>query len=199
MVSSPFPLVWLPQWLAEEEVVELLRAAEQAEWRPSPLATAGDAAARSSESAPLRTAGLRRKAAALLGMPEAHVEVPQLVRYSPGQLYVPHVDWGHGADASLFLAGQRLATVLVYLTDVPKTCSGSCTHFPRLTQRHQPGGLRIVPVRGAACAWPNVSPHGMPLAETEHAAEPLQVTCGAEAGRKIALNLWLRDRPVPWA
>lgn len=91
------------------------------------------------------------------------------------RLYKPHVDWGHGTDASLFIAGQRVATVLAYLTDIPKGCVGGCTHFPHLT-REQPQGLRIVPVRGAACAWPNVSMHGMPLVETEHAAEPLIVS-----------------------
>ena len=95
------------------------------------------------------------------------------------RLYKKHVDWGHGSDPSLFLAGQRVATVLVYLTDIPKSCVGGCTHFPQVTSKEQPQGLRIVPVCGAACAWPNVSLDGMPLMETEHAAEPLQVSCMA--------------------
>lgn len=95
------------------------------------------------------------------------------------RLYKKHVDWGHGSDPSLFLAGQRVATVLVYLTDIPKSCVGGCTHFPQVTSKEQPQGLRIVPVCGAACAWPNVSLDGMPLMETEHAAEALQVSCMA--------------------
>ena len=89
---------------------------------------------------------------------------------------MPHVDWGHSGDASLFIAGQRVATVLVYLTDVPESCVGGSTFFPHLSSRDQPEGLRIVPVKGAACAWPNVSVDGVPLVETEHAAEPLQVS-----------------------
>lgn len=202
IASSPFPLLWFPQWLAEDEIVQLLMQAEESVWNPSPLATEGDAAVRSSESLVLCDSPLvqklRARAAALLGLAPQHAEPPQLVRYSPGQLYKPHVDWGHGTDASLFIAGQRVATVLAYLTDIPKGCVGGCTHFPHLT-REQPQGLRIVPVRGAACAWPNVSMHGMPLIETEHAAEPLIVKPESEQQehQKVALNLWVRDRPVP--
>ncbi|CAK9012100.1 Aurora kinase A-B (Aurora/IPL1-related kinase 1) (ARK-1) (Aurora-related kinase 1) (Serine/threonine-protein kinase 6-B) (Serine/threonine-protein kinase Eg2-B) (Serine/threonine-protein kinase aurora-A) (p46XlEg22) [Durusdinium trenchii] len=162
VASSPFPLLWLPQWLAEEEITEILLEAKDAFWNPSPLATHGDAAVRSSESLVLSSGPwvqrLRGRAAALVGLAPQYAEPPQLVRYSPGQLYKPHVDWGHGGDASLFIAG-------------------------------------------AACAWPNVSVNGMPLMETEHAAEPLQVKRAEDAedaAQKIALNLWIRDRPVPW-
>lgn len=123
----------------------------------------------------------------------------------------------------MFIAGQRVATVLVYLTDIPQSCVGGCTHFPHLTSRKQQEGLRIVPVKGAACAWPNVSVNGMPLMETEHAAEPLQAgpkpdmrdaqlakestktnrkehweSHGGPATRETAALAKTQRRPVPW-
>mmetsp|Transcript_31414 Transcript_31414/g.104165 ORF Transcript_31414/g.104165 Transcript_31414/m.104165 type:complete len:110 (-) Transcript_31414:23-352(-) len=106
------------------------------------------------------------------------------------------------------MVGQRVATVLVYLNDLPDGCLGGATRFTQLGGRGPGGdigqeGLRVRPRRGAAVAWPNVGLGGAPLFETEHEAEPLELPiahcCGGEAPRKVAMNIWIRDRPVPWA
>merc|ERR1712008_294906 len=113
---------------------------------------------------------VRHQAAAAFGLSVEHVEPPQLVRYKPGERYMLHVDWGKSEDASLWVAGQRVATVLAYINGYPPQISypGGATHFPQLGHN----GLRLAPQAGAALLWPNVGCNGQPLAETEHEAEP---------------------------
>jgi len=128
------------------------------------------------------------RAAAAFGLPPSHMEPPQLVRYRPGgDRYPPHVDWGTADDASLWLAGQRVATALVYLEGAPPAFRGGATRFTRL-------GVSVLPEVGTALAWPNVGAGGAPLEETEHEAEELE---GPDSAAKVALNLWARSRPVP--
>lgn len=222
LTREPLPLVWLPGWLADEEVQELLCATEAPGiWQPSPLALPmGQTPLRTSDSTVLEPECLTPaaanvvthvalRAAALVGLPVSHVEPLQLVRYSPGQQYLPHVDWGNVGDTSLWVVGQRVATVLVYLSDVPVGFKGGCTRFPRLVADGL-DGVRVQPQRGAAVAWPNVNANGAPLFESEHEAEPVDPApamnldarpslCPAIQPVKVAMNIWIRDRPAPWA
>merc|ERR1712151_1040325 len=75
---------------------------------------------------------VRARAATLVGLLPDHVEPPQLVRYCLGQRYLPHMDWSNTDDVSLWVAGQRVATVLVYLRGVPPGFRGGATRFPQL-------------------------------------------------------------------
>eukprot|EP00929_Paragymnodinium_shiwhaense_P119610 TRINITY_DN91512_c0_g1_i1.p1 TRINITY_DN91512_c0_g1~~TRINITY_DN91512_c0_g1_i1.p1 ORF type:complete len:407 (+),score=87.62 TRINITY_DN91512_c0_g1_i1:125-1345(+) len=231
LLAEPFPLVVHRHWLTAEDSSQLLAAVECADlWEPSPLAiplpdavaghmVSGSELPRTSESALLRRASLpaegavivdrlRSGAAALVGLPVSFVEPPQLVRYSIGQRYRPHMDWGNVEDLTLWVAGQRAATVLVYLGDLPAGVRGGATRFPRVGSGAD--GLRIVPAAGMAVAWPNVSEGGAPLFEAEHEAELLEadpatwskaaavMEAGGPPPQKIALNIWIRDRPLPW-
>lgn len=206
LTESPFPVVWLPSWLPSDVSRTLLDAADSGNlWEPSPLAApSGRLPVRTSRSAVLaQSRGLsadvlkaavtaQKGAADLFGLPVSHMEPPQLVCYSPGEFYAPHVDWGRPEDVTLWLSGQRVATVLVYLNDLTSECGGA-TYFSQL-------GLQVFPERGAALVWPNVSALGEPLSETEHEAQPLLAKACSEVGqtrRKVAMNLWARDRPAP--
>ncbi|CAE7273279.1 blh, partial [Symbiodinium pilosum] len=131
LVQKPFPLLKLERWITDKETEALLTAASSGHcWRPSPLAVEplpGATPTRTSESAVLADVGqlssdasavvssLRERAACEFGLPESHVEPLQLVRYRAGEFYAAHVDFGRKEDATLWLAGQRLATLLVYL------------------------------------------------------------------------------------
>eukprot|EP00439_Symbiodinium_sp_Y106_P009729 s2667_g1.t1 len=124
---------------------------------------------------------IRERAAGEFGLPESHVEPLQLVRYRAGEFYAAH-------DSTLWLAGQRVATLLVYLTE-PRgdatTAAGGETRFTQLD-------VNVPPKPGVAILWPNVSQGGIPLEQTEHEALPHR-----SDGIKVALNIWLRERPLP--
>jgi len=220
ILMDPFPLVACPGWLSQETIDLLLRAADGENlWEPSPLAAPLPGSAppqRTSESALLRKGALKaecaeavellhQRAASLVGLPTSHAEPPQLVRYRIGQQYLPHMDWGSVNDASLWIAGQRVATVLVYLNDLPPGVQGGSTRFTRVGSCLD--GLRVEPSGGMAVAWPNVSFDGAPLFETEHEAEMLKADpatwkqvaeVNGPAPKKLALNIWIRDRQLPW-
>lgn len=225
LAQDAFPLLWIPNWLTQHEASTLIGAADALRlWESSPLANEVAASAlrpRTSETAVLDhnrleqgpndvIAAVRKQAADFCGLPVEYVEPLQMVRYSPGQHYKAHVDWGGPEDPSLWVAGQRVATVLVYLNDVPCNLTGGSTCFTQLGERST-DSLRITPVCGAAIAWPNVDASGMPLFQTEHEAEPLrpktrstshengdmQKSTTEEFAVKVALNIWIRDRPVP--
>ena len=120
--------------------------------------------------------------AALTGWPVQHGEPLQLQKYAPGKEYRPHFDWFDaqhpGLQASLAQAGQRLGTVILYLTDVE---AGGGTAFPAI-------GLTVHPKKGSALFFSNVDTAGEPDKSTLHAGLPV------ERGLKIVANKWLRER-----
>lgn len=125
--------------------------------------------------------------AAMFGLDERFLEPMRLVRYSrPQHAFEPHVDWIVDAlDPQVQVLGQRVATALVYLTDVPADAGGA-------TSFSEPA-VQILPQCGAVLLWPNVAEDGEPLWETEHEAQPLV----REGVVKAAVNIWARDRPLP--
>ena len=83
------------------------------------------------------------KIAALSGFPSHHQEPLQIVRYFPGQHFVPHMDWIDEYTQEEF--GGRVITVLIYL----QACKeGGATSFPVLEKT-------VPPVRGTALFWYN--------------------------------------------
>lgn len=102
-----------------------------------------------------------------------------VLRYHPGERYLPHRDYfspsalaAHRPDA-----GQRRTTVCVYLNPVT---AGGGTAFPDL-------GLRVDPKAGAAVIFDNLDATGAPAPSSRHAG------LSVETGEKWLATLWFRQ------
>jgi hypothetical protein len=116
------------------------------------------------------------RAAELTGADPNSFEEPQVVRYTVGQRF----SWHYDEVPAVHLAngGQRVATLLVYLTDVE---AGGGTAFRDL-------GVTVSPRKGRALLFFPAERDGTPDDRTLHAGEaPLQ-------GRKYIAQLWVHER-----
>lgn len=106
-------------------------------------------------------------------------EPPQVARYQHGEFYRPHFDafdlaTGPGRECCLN-GGNRVATVLCYLNDVP---SGGGTYFPKLN-------LRFRPKQGQAVVF-------FPCT-TDEKLDPLALHTGEDADEeKWVSQIWIR-------
>lgn len=127
-------------------------------------------------------AGIEARLEALAHWPVACSEGLQVVRYDVSDEYRAHVDWIDpnlpGLQQHLQHGGQRVATFILYLSDVE---AGGSTSFPSL-------GLEIVPRKGAALFFANTDSHLIPDELTLHAGNPVV------KGIKFVANKWLRQR-----
>ena len=82
------------------------------------------------QSGDLVLAGMLARLSGLLGVPEDQFEECQMVLYGDGERYSLHHDCFEPRRLSRLPSHQRVATVLVYLTDLPASCGGG-TSFPR--------------------------------------------------------------------
>ena len=109
----------------------------------------------------------------------------QVVRYTTGQYYGPHLD---AMNLDKFpqeaKKGQRVATVLVYLNDIVNG-SGK-TVFPKV-------GVEVTPERGKALYFRNALADGSVDERSLHEGSPVL----GEGIEKWAVNVWIRDRPLP--
>jgi hypothetical protein len=113
-------------------------------------------------------------------IPVENGEPITILRYQPGDEYRPHADYYDpkhpGSATGLSQGGQRVATFLVYLNDVP---AGGETAFPRID-------ISMPPERGAGLLFFNCAPEGVPDPRTLHAGKPV------EDGEKWLLSRWIR-------
>lgn len=120
---------------------------------------------------------------ALAGLAPELGERMEMVRYGEAEEFAPHCDWFPPATAmgkeQLEIHGQRIATVILYVSDVD---AGGSTVFPRL-------GIAIRPKRGNALYFWNLDRNGIPEPLTIHAGAPV------ERGEKTIVNKWFRERP----
>ncbi|CAM9375912.1 unnamed protein product, partial [Hapterophycus canaliculatus] len=131
---------------------------------------------------------LMAKASALVGIPfaEGRWEEAQTVRYRPGEKFTWHLDALPPSPELAGKGGQRIATLLVYLTEMPEG-DGGATAFRDL------GPLRVRPRKGSAllffpsCGGAPDCPFDI---RTLHAGEVVRP--GAEQDKWIA-QLWLRE------
>lgn len=189
------PLLWVNGLVSPEEAQALLQAGE-GRWQQSPVGDGSEPSWRSPDVVVLQTPAsspvpiverVRRRAASLLGLPEAHCETPQLVRYFWGHRCEEHVDYFLDSRANrglLYLGGQRVASVIVHLATLP-SCSGGETVFPRL-------GVTAPATLGTALMWLNVREDGSMEEKTVHHEAPIR----QDACVKYCLNLWLYAYPV---
>jgi len=194
-VLSLDPLVVrLDGFAAERDRAELLRRADAVDWSRSAVARDDDdqrcvSPTRTSSTAWLPAdagADLALRAAAVAELPEINAESWQLVWYRAGEEFKLHTDT---QDAFNHLApGGRLATLFVYLNDVP---AGGRTLFPEL-------GLAVAPAAGTALFFHNAK---LPVLDrynmttdprVAHSAEP----CGDAADKFIATK-WFHPWPYP--
>jgi prolyl 4-hydroxylase len=127
-------------------------------------------------------ARIETRLAGLTQWPAENGEGLQLLRYDGGNEYRPHYDWFNpalpGPRKHLERGGQRVATIIMYLSDVEQ---GGATSFPNI-------GLQVQPKKGSAVFFANTDPYGTPDPQTLHAGEPVV------KGVKFIATKWLRER-----
>lgn len=178
--------------LADEECDELI-AYSYDRLERSPVVAEGDGKTVVHEHRTSRGAMLQRaespliarieaRLEALTGWPAERGEGLQVLRYEKGNEYRPHFDWFNpdqaGPSKHLERGGQRVATVVMYLSDVEQ---GGGTAFPK-------AGLQVQPRKGSAVFFANVDEYGEPDQMSLHAGEPV------ESGVKVVATKWMRER-----
>jgi prolyl 4-hydroxylase len=125
---------------------------------------------------------IEQQIAAISGLPLQFQEDLNVLRYLPGEEYRPHFDFFDPRVArfreQLATRGQRVATVLVYLSD---GFEGGDTAFEQLSFR-----FRGEP--GDAIVFRNVDAAGEPDRRTLHAG------LAPSSGEKWVISKWIRDR-----
>ena len=85
---------------------------------------------------------ITERASYLTGYPYANIEPLQLVKYTAGQRYEPHFDYGEACDFEENMGkGHRHVTMLVYLNNLPAGAGGH-TPFPKLNVQVDPVEVR---------------------------------------------------------
>eukprot|EP00892_Ulva_mutabilis_P006526 jgi/Ulvmu1/4245/UM192_0005.1 len=143
-------------------------------------------------------AGIERRVSEWTGIPVINHEDMQVLRYSPGQNYIKHVD-----------AHERMATILIYLTD---TDDGGETAFPLTTDASwtdislKPEGLSPDCAEGHVAVKPEVGtallfysmPPGAEVNETLRTPDPMSLHTGCppnEGAVKWTSTIWIHFEP----
>ena len=123
---------------------------------------------------------VRARIANEIGAPLPCLEVSQVLRYAPGEEFLPHYDFLHPLvnHEEIERFGQRSATVLIYLNE---DFEGGETRFLQLGIDHR--GMT-----GDAIVFGNLGPGRMPDPRTQHAGLP------PSSGVKWLFSQWIRDR-----
>jgi prolyl 4-hydroxylase len=115
------------------------------------------------------------------------LEPMEVLHYTGGELYKPHIDFFHpsrsGYADEMRLRGQRVKTCLVYLN---AGYEGGETEFPKL-------GIKFRGEPGEALVFDNMGADGAGDMNTVHSG--LAVT----RGEKWVLSQWIRDKRQPVA
>ncbi|XP_043925129.1 prolyl 4-hydroxylase subunit alpha-2 isoform X2 [Protopterus annectens] len=115
----------------------------------------------------------------ITGLTAKTAELLQIANYGVGGQYEPHFDFSRRPfDSNLRTDGNRVATYLAYMSDVP---AGGATVFPDF-------GAAIWPKKGTAVFWYNLFKSGEGDYRTRHAACPVLV------GSKWVANKWFHER-----
>lgn len=126
---------------------------------------------------------IRARIAHTAGILANALEPAEVLHYSVGETYKPHVDFFHPRlptfSAEMQRKGQRIKTCLVYLND---DLEGGETEFPRL-------GIRFRGRTGEALIFDNVTSAGTGDMKTMHTGLP------PTRGEKWLLSQWIRSKP----
>lgn len=121
--------------------------------------------------------------AELIGWPEAKLEDIALSRYQQGEQFLPHHDYfdTQGSNIETLLqAGQRIATLVIYLNDVT---NGGGTLFSQV-------GYEIIPQRGSGVYFSYQRSDGTPDPTSLHGGNPV------EEGEKWIATFWFVERNI---
>ncbi|XP_031428629.2 prolyl 4-hydroxylase subunit alpha-1 [Clupea harengus] len=121
---------------------------------------------------------LNQRLSDVTGLDMATAESLQVANYGIGGQYEPHFDSKLVDDPDLAHKGGRIATILIYMSDVKL---GGSTVFPDI-------GADLKPQKGSAVVWYNILRNGLEDDRTLHAACPVFV------GSKWVANKWVRAR-----
>lgn len=121
------------------------------------------------------------RAASLLNVDPPNLEPFQLIQYEPGQFYREHHDHRAYYDPEGGYP-DRSRTMLLFLNDIPEEMGGRL-EFGKLK-------LEFPPRNGDAVIWSNVDRDGKVDPEMVHQGMPPE-----EGGTKMAVNIWVRDKP----
>nr|BAK06488.1 predicted protein [Hordeum vulgare subsp. vulgare] len=143
-------------------------------------------------------ATIEARIAAWTLLPQENGESIQVLRYENGQKYEPHVDFiRHAAKGHHSRGGHRVATVLMYLSDVKM---GGETVFPNSDAKTlQPKddtqsecarrGYAVKPVKGDAVLFFSLHPNGTTDRDSLHGG------CPVIEGEKWSATKWIHVRP----
>ena len=127
---------------------------------------------------------LLAKANHLLNIPLENMEEPQIVRYKQGQQFSWHYD--EVPKPQLDNGGQRLATLLVYLNDIPS--GGGGTMFRDLL--YDGSCLTMQPKQGSALLFFPAFADGRPDDRTLHKGEVMN----QDDAEKWIIQMWIHER-----
>ncbi|KAF0811862.1 hypothetical protein IGB42_03672 [Andreprevotia sp. IGB-42] len=127
-------------------------------------------------------ATLDRRLSEVMQMPVENGEGIQILKYPVGGEYKPHFDYfpprDHGSKGHLKQGGQRVATLIMYLNDVP---DGGETIFPEI-------GLAVSPKKGSAVYFEYCNSLDQVDPLTLHGGNPVV------SGEKWIATKWVRQR-----
>jgi prolyl 4-hydroxylase len=126
---------------------------------------------------------IEKRLAALMNEPFEHGEGIQVLNYKVGGEYRPHYDYfppeQPGSKVHTGESGQRVATLIVYLNDVP---SGGETIFPQ-------AGVSVLPKLGNGVYFKYMNSRQQLDSMSLHGGEPVR------QGEKWIITKWVRERP----
>jgi len=113
-------------------------------------------------------------------LPVKNGEDVQVLRYEVGQEYKTHYDFFDPVHFQQYLenGGQRIASVLCFLNDVPV---GGHTEFPKKK-------ISVKPKKGSAILWYNAFLNGTLDRNSEHGGRPVM------EGEKYVAVQWMREK-----
>ncbi|MEA3118071.1 MAG: prolyl 4-hydroxylase, partial [Paraburkholderia sp.] len=127
-------------------------------------------------------ARIERRFAELMNCPVDHGEGLQILNYAVDGKYLPHFDYfppgRAGSNVHFGRGGQRVATLIAYLNDVP---AGGETVFPEI-------GMSVAPRRGNAVYFRYMNRAGQLDPSTLHGGAPVT------QGEKWIMTKWVRER-----
>ena len=188
-VEKPF-ILYLENLLSEEECDELI-ALSKNRLKPSRVV---DTATGEIKTVPGRTssgtyyrlsetpliATIEKRIEELTNFPIENGEGLQVLHYKVGEEYKPHFDYFPASKINQNTGGQRIATVLIYLNDVPQ---GGETIFPK-------AGVSITPKKGAAAFFHYGNSKGQVDRMSVHSSIPVL------KGEKWVATKWLRQSEI---